>query len=193
MNSWRTWNISTAIVVACVWQQSQSDHSETKTEKRKERKRGGWWMGQREALLHSKLDTNFNGFYSQWGKTKNYPLTAEMHFRNSSPFPIYSEVGPIRFSSIKERKSHSIDLVVYLLEHENDIGRCFKLETSNNSINLWSVTLALAAAKRWYSSKTDVRHHLCNFLKQPTRQPVRCWTERKQASNKLECTEIKIR
>ena len=57
MNSWRTWNISTAIVVACVWQQSQSDHSETKTEKRKERKRGGWWMGQREALLHSKLDT----------------------------------------------------------------------------------------------------------------------------------------
>ena len=164
-----------------------------KTKKRKERKRGGWWMGQREALLHSKLDTNFNGFYSQWGKTKNYPFTAEMHFRNSSPFPIYSEVGPIRFSSIKERKSHSIDLVVYLLEHENDIGRCFKLETSNNSINLWSVTLALAAAKRWYSSKTDVRHHLCNFLKQPTRQPVRCWTERKQASNKLECTEIKIR
>lgn len=59
-----------------------------------------------------------------------------MHFGNSSPFPIYSEVGPIRFSSIKERKSYSIDLVVYLLEHENDIGRCFKLETSNNSINL---------------------------------------------------------
>jgi len=174
MNSWRTWNISTAIVVACVLQQSQRDYSETKTKKRKKKRRVVDGTERGFVTLQTG-HTNFNGFYSQWGKTKNYPFTAEMHFRNSSPFPIYSEVGPIRFSSIKERKSHSIDLVVYLLEHENDIGRCFKLETSNNSINLWSVTLALAAAKRWYSSKTDVRHHLCNFLKQPTRQPVRCF------------------
>ena len=31
--------------------------NKNKEKKRKERKRGGWWMAQREALLHSKLDT----------------------------------------------------------------------------------------------------------------------------------------
>lgn len=75
----------------------------------------------------------------------------------------------------KGSKSLSTLLLVYLFEHENDIGWCLKLETSNNSINLWSEILALAAAKRWYSSKTEVRHHRCNFLKHPTRQPVRCF------------------
>lgn len=63
----------------------------------------------------------------------------------------------------------------YLFKQENDIGRCFRLETSNNSMNLWSETLAFAAANLWYSSNMDDKHHLCNFLKHPTRQPVRCW------------------
>lgn len=63
----------------------------------------------------------------------------------------------------------------YLFEHENGNDCCLKLDASKSSINLWSDTLALAAAKRWYSSNTEVRHHLCNFLKHPTRQPVRCF------------------
>lgn len=63
----------------------------------------------------------------------------------------------------------------YFLEHENDSGWCFKQEISNNSMNLWSDTLALAPANLWYSSKTDDRHHLCNLLMHPTRQPVRCF------------------
>lgn len=41
-------------------------------------------------------------------------------------------------------------------------------------MNLWSVILAFAAAKRWYSSKTEDKHHFCSFLKHPTKQPVRC-------------------
>jgi hypothetical protein len=41
-------------------------------------------------------------------------------------------------------------------------------------MNLWSVILAFAAAKRWYSSKTEDKHHSCSFLKHPTTQPVRC-------------------
>lgn len=63
----------------------------------------------------------------------------------------------------------------YLFGTENDLGKFLKDETSNISINLWSEILALAAANRWYSSNTEVRHHLCDFLKHPTRQPVRCW------------------
>lgn len=46
---------------------------------------------------------------------------------------------------------------------------------SNRSMNLWSESRALAAAKRWYSSNIEDRHHLCIFLRHPTRQPVRCW------------------
>jgi hypothetical protein len=60
------------------------------------------------------------------------------------------------------------------MEQENDIGIWLKLETSNISMNLWSETLAFAAANRWYSSNIDVKHHFWSFLKQPTRQPVRC-------------------
>lgn len=47
--------------------------------------------------------------YSQ-GK-KNYSFAAEMHYRNSSPFPIDS-VGPIGFFSDKERIIRSIGMVV---------------------------------------------------------------------------------
>ena len=99
MNSWRTWNISTAIVVACVWQQSQSDHSETKTEKRKERKRGGWWMGQREALLHSKLDTLILMDYILNITLIWYPLIPNIfsHYRsylvcNPPPPPLFNSI-----------------------------------------------------------------------------------------------------
>lgn len=53
-------------------------------------------------------------------------------------------------------------------------------------MNLWSETLALAAAKRWYSSKTDVRHHFCNLRRHPTRQPVRCWQSEQQTIYNLE-------
>lgn len=76
----------------------------------------------------------------------------------------------------------------YLFEHENGNDCCLKLDASKSSINLWSDTLALAAAKRWYSSNTEVRHHFCNFLKHPTRQPVRCWkmdTKKKHNLNKI--------
>lgn len=37
-------------------------------------------------------------------------------------------------------------------EHKKDAGKCFKLEASNNSMNLWFVTLAFATANHWYSS-----------------------------------------
>lgn len=67
-------------------------------------------------------------------------------------------------------------IICYLFKQENDRGWFFKLETSNNSMNLWSDTLALAAANLWYSSKMEDRHHLCSFLKHPTRHPVRCCT-----------------
>lgn len=64
-------------------------------------------------------------------------------------------------------------------ENENDKGKYVdKLEVSNDSMNLRSETLALAAAKRRYSSNTDDKHHFCNFLKQPTTQPVRCCKSR---------------
>ena len=97
MNSWRTWNISTAIVVACVWQQSQSDHSETKTEKRKERKRGGRWMGQREALLHSKLDTLILMDYILNITLIWYPLIPNIfsHYRSylvCNPPPLFNSI-----------------------------------------------------------------------------------------------------
>lgn len=57
-----------------------------------------------------------------------------------------------------------------------DTGGCFKLDISNNSINLRSDILALSAANLWYSSKMEVKHHFWYFLKHPTRQPVRCCT-----------------
>lgn len=62
----------------------------------------------------------------------------------------------------------------YFSRQVNEVFKCFKEETSKRSINLWSDILVLAAAKRWYSSKVEVRHHFCNFLRQPTTQPVRC-------------------
>lgn len=71
-------------------------------------------------------------------------------------------------------------LYTTLFEHENDVGKCLKVEISNNSMNLWSETLAFAAANLWYSSKIEVRHHFCNLLKHPTRQPVRCCTKSKR-------------
>ena len=41
-------------------------------------------------------------------------------------------------------------------------------------MNFRSLILDFAPAKRWYSSTTEDKHQFCNFLKQPTRQPVRC-------------------
>lgn len=61
---------------------------------------------------------------------------------------------------------------------ENEACKCFKLEISNRSMNIWSEILVLAAAKRWYSSKIEARHHCCIFLRHPTRQPVRCYKQR---------------
>ena len=93
-------------------------------------------------------------------------------------FPVYSKEDPrTPFFTKRKKKQKPFNNTgwFYLFEHENGIGKCFKLETSNISINLWSATLALAAANRWYSSKTDERHHRCSFLRHPTRQPVRCW------------------
>lgn len=62
----------------------------------------------------------------------------------------------------------------YFSRQENVAFKCFSEEMSKHSINLWSDSLVLAAAKRWYSSKIEVRHHFCNFLRQPITQPVRC-------------------
>lgn len=59
-------------------------------------------------------------------------------------------------------------------------------ETSKLSINLRSDTLTFAPANRWYSSNTEARHQFCSFLKQPTRQPVRCCvTKKKKKKNQL--------
>jgi len=41
-------------------------------------------------------------------------------------------------------------------------------------MKLKSVVLDLAPANFLYSSNTEDKHQLCNFLKHPTTQPVRC-------------------
>lgn len=58
---------------------------------------------------------------------------------------------------------------------------------SNSSMNLWSETLALAAANRWYSSNIEDKHHFCNFLRHPTTQPVRCYVKRNVEKFQAEC------
>lgn len=72
------------------------------------------------------------------------------------------------------KSSLIVSFLFYLLEQEKDIGVCFKPDTSNDSKNLWSETLALAAANRLYSSSIDVMHHFWSFLMHPTRHPVLC-------------------
>jgi len=92
--------------------------------------------------------------------------------RNLKSFSIKKNLNLSRWRKVGRLKTNSQELC----ELENDVDKCFRLETSNSSINLWSETLAFAAANRWYSSNTEDRHHFCSFLKHPTRQPVRCWT-----------------
>lgn len=114
------------------------------------------------------------------GKRMTISFINQNYFKKSSPLPIYWKPT----QQIREADSLFACTGCYLFEHENDNDCCLKLDASKSSINLWSDTLALAAAKRWYSSNTEVRHHFCNFLRHPTRQPVRCWkVDRKQKHN----------
>lgn len=103
---------------------------------------------------------------------KSIHLIAKMHSGNHTHFLVIQRQ---KFPFFKMKEAGIVWTDHLPFEHEMGMDMCFTAETSNNSINLWSVTLALAAANRWYSSKTEERHHLCSFLKHPTRQPVRCF------------------
>lgn len=90
------------------------------------------------------------------------------------PLEIYNVIRIISPFSLAFIFSVEGRFQVHLVEQEKVIGIWLKLETSNISMNLWSETLAFAAANRWYSSNIDVKHHFWSFLKHPTRQPVLC-------------------
>lgn len=54
--------------------------------------------------------------------------------------------GSIPYFHERKQQLSNMRHYFYFLEHENDNGWCFKQEMSNNSMNLWSDTRALAAA-----------------------------------------------
>lgn len=118
---------------------------------------------------------------------KSIHLIAKMHSGNHTHFLVIQRQ---KFPFFKMKEAGIVWTDHLPFEHEMGMDMCFTAETSNNSINLWSVTLALAAANRWYSSKTEERHHLCSFLKHPTRQPVRCCKVEKKPQMSAFCTVL---
>lgn len=111
----------------------------------------------------------FLSYSKKWEKNIFTPLLLQCFEGVHHLFLFYYSKGRTldSLSQAKERKTQfsiTFFCVCYLFKYENGIGKCFKLEISNNSTNLWSETRAFAAAKRWYSSKTDDKHHFCSFL-----------------------------
>ena len=71
-------------------------------------------------------------------KVKDHSFASKLNSKNHQLFQLIpSKAGTaLLFPIMKGSKSLVLSLVAYHFKHENEIGRCFKLETSNNSINL---------------------------------------------------------
>lgn len=83
-----------------------------------------------------------------WRWIHAYSLAAQSYITGLFPCVIIGAAAAAGAFPNHDIGQKALKFIFYFLKHVNGLDKCFKLDTSNSSINRWSEILAFAAANR---------------------------------------------